>query len=112
MEVGLASRHTSWEAFKKDFKDNPVCLISPCEIEYRTCSRDKIRLHNGSAYVNGTAQEISGWPLYESRLLKGDWLNQSPNAGLITIGDKKTGQLVLDFRDPTQPGRKLIYPSG
>ncbi|MHC4433397.1 MAG: hypothetical protein ACYTBS_16280 [Planctomycetota bacterium] len=108
MEVGLASRHVSWEAFKRNFKDNPACLFSPCEIEYQTCSQVKIRLHNGNAYVNGTAQETSGWPLYDSRLMRGDWLNQSPNAGLVKIGNEMTGQLVLDFRDPSQPGRKLI----
>ena len=110
MEVSLASRHAGWEAFKKDFKDNPITLLSSSEIEYQTCGRDNIRLRNGKAYVNGVLQKLNGWPLYDSRLMRGDWLGQSPDAGLITIGDEGTGQLILDFRDPTRPRRKLIEP--
>jgi hypothetical protein len=110
MEVNMAGNHASWEAFQLDFKDNPISLLSPSEIEYQTCSGDNIRLRDGKAYVNGAAQRLSGWPLYDSRLIRGDWLNQSADAGLITIGDKGTGQLVLDFREPTRPHRKLIEP--
>ena len=110
MEVSLAGNHTSWEAFKLDFKDNSISLLSHSEIEYQTCSGDKIRLQNSKAYVNGAAQKINGWPLYDSRLIRGDWLNQSADAGLITIGDEHVGQLILDFREPTRPRRKLIEP--
>ncbi len=110
MEVSMASHHVSWEVFKLDFKDNPIVLSSPEEIKYETCDRNRIWLRNGKAYVNGVVQELSGWPLYDSRLIRGDWLNQGPDAGLITIGDKRTGQLVLDFREPRRPRRELIMP--
>ena len=107
IEVSLATHHASWEAFKLNFKDNAVVLRSAREIEYETCGGDHIRLQNGKAYVNGVAQELSGWPLYDSPLMRGDWLNQSPKAGLITIGNERMGKLVLDFRDPARPRREL-----
>lgn len=110
MEVRLASHHASWEAFKLHFKNNTVSLVSPSEIEYQTCDRQKIRLRNGNAYVNGVAQELDGWPLYDCRLIQGDWLNQSQQAGLITIGDEQTGQLILDFRDLSSPRREMKPP--
>ncbi|MHC4116151.1 MAG: hypothetical protein ACYSWO_01460 [Planctomycetota bacterium] len=110
MEVNIADDHTDWEAFKRDFRANSVSLNSPSEMEYRSCSGDIIRLQDDRAYVNGKAQLIRGWPLYDCRLMRGDWLNQSADAGLITIGDERTGQLVLDFRDPARPRRKLIEP--
>jgi hypothetical protein len=110
MEVRLASQHASWEAFKRDVKDNAASLISPTEMEYETCDRRKIRLQNGKAYVNGVEQEPDGWPLYDCRLIQGDWLNQSSKAGLVTIGDEWAGQLILDFRDPNGPRRELKSP--
>jgi len=110
MEVRLASQHASWEAFKQDVKDNVASLISPSEIEYETCDGQKIRLRNGTAYVNGVEQQLDGWPLYDCRLIQGDWLNQTRQAGLITIGDEQAGQLVLDFRDPNSPRRALKSP--
>ncbi|MHC4166049.1 MAG: hypothetical protein ACYSWQ_03745 [Planctomycetota bacterium] len=110
MEVRLAGQHTSWQAFKRDVKDNSASLISPSEIEYETCDRQKIRLRNGQVYINGVAQELDGWRLYDCRLIRGDWLNQSRQAGLITVGDEQAGQLVLDFRDPNSPRRELKSP--
>lgn len=110
MEVRLASQHASWEAFKRDFRDNGASLISPVEIEYETCDRQRILLRDGDTYVNGVAKQLDGWPLYDSRLIRGDWLNQSPEAGLVTIGDDRTGQLILDFRDPNRPRRELKSP--
>ncbi|MHC4534207.1 MAG: hypothetical protein ACYS6K_09655 [Planctomycetota bacterium] len=110
MEVRLASNYASWEAFKIDFQNNSVSLMSPYEIEYQTCEGQKIRLRNGKAYVNNVSQEPDGWPLYDCRLIQGDWLNQSHKAGLITIGDEQTGQLILDFREVSSPQRKLISP--
>jgi len=110
MEVHLASQHASWEAFRRNVRDNSASLISPSEIEYETCDRQKIRLRNGQVCINGVAQELDGWPLYDCRLIRGDWLNQSRQAGLITIGDEQTGQLVLDFRDPNSPRRELKSP--
>jgi len=107
MEVRLASQHQSWKAFKLDFRDNAALLRESGEIEYETCNGDQIRLRDGKAYVNGVVQELGDWPLYDSRLIRGDWLNQSPDAGLITIGDEQIGHLVLDFREPTRPRRKL-----
>ena len=110
MEVRLASQHASWEAFKTDFMNNPVSLVSQSEIKYETCNRQKILLVNGKAYVNGVEQQLNGWPLYDCRLIRGDWLNQSRQAGFINIGDEKTGQLILDFRDPNSPRRELKLP--
>jgi hypothetical protein len=110
MEVRLASQHASWEAFITDFTNNPVSLVSQSEIKYQTCDRQKILLLNGKVYVDGVEQQPDGWPLYDCRLIRGDWLNQSRQAGLITIGDEKTGQLVLDFRDPNSPRRTLKSP--
>ncbi len=110
MEVSLAAQSLNWEAFKRDFKANPVSLVSSSDIQYQTCARDIIRLQDGKARVNGVVQELSGWPLYDSRLMRGDWLNQSADAGLITIGDEHTGQLILDFRDPSRPHRRLMEP--
>jgi len=110
MEVSLAAQHKSWEAFKQDFKSRAVSLVSSSNIEYRTFNRETIRLKDGKAYVNGIEQKVNRWPLYDSRLIKGDWLNQSDNAGLITIGDEHIGKLILDFRDPNHPRRKLTEP--
>ena len=110
MEVRLASQHAGWEAFKRDVRDNAVSLISTSEIEYETCDRQKIRLRNGKAYVNCSERQLNDWPLYDCRLIRGDWLNQSRQAGLITVGDEQTGQLVLDFRDPNSPRRELKSP--
>ncbi|UCE48980.1 MAG: hypothetical protein JSW47_02325 [Phycisphaerales bacterium] len=110
MEVRLASQHKSWKEFKRDVRDNAASLISPSEIAYETCDGQKIRLRNGRAYVNGVEQQLDDWPLYGCRLIRGDWLNQSSQAGFITIGDEQTGQLVLDFRDPNSPRRELKSP--
>jgi len=112
MEVRLASQYASWEAFKKDFTNNPISLVSKSEIKYETCDRQKILLLKGRVYVNGVEQQLDGWPLYDCRLIRGYWLNQSRQAGLITIGDEKSGQLVLDFRDPNSPRRELKSPQG
>jgi hypothetical protein len=112
MEVRLASHHASWQEFKLDFKNNYALLMSPSEIEYQTCDQQKIQLRNGNAYVNGVAQERGGWPLYDCRLIQGDWLNQSQQAGFIKIGDERIGQLILDFRNPNSPSRKLMPPPG
>jgi hypothetical protein len=37
--------------------------------------------------------------------MNADWLNQSPEAGRITIGNEEAGQLILDFRDLGNPVR-------
>jgi hypothetical protein len=108
MEVRLASQYPSWEAFKDDVKGNPAILNSDKDIDYTTCEGVHIRLNGERITVDGVQQELTGWPLYESRLINGYWLNQNPDAGLLTIGDEKLGTLVLDFRDETNPIRKLI----
>ncbi len=110
MEVRQANQYPSWEAFKADFKNNAAILNSESDIAYTTCDGVRICLDGESVTVDGVEQELAGWPLYESRLIRGDWLNQSAEAGLITIGDEEIGTLVLDFRDEANPIRKLTLP--
>jgi hypothetical protein len=110
MEVRQANQYPSWSAFKTNFKDNPAILNSENDIAYTSCDGVRIYLDGESVTVDGAEQELAGWPLYESRLIRGDWLNQSAEAGLITIGDEEIGTLVLDFRDEANPIRKLTLP--
>lgn len=105
MEVRLGSQHPSWEAFKTAFKGNAAELASRDFIRYTTCDGIRIELEGGRATVDGKPQSTEGWPLYRSRLINGGWLNQSDQAGCITIGDESTGRLVLDFRDFERPKR-------
>ncbi len=99
MEVRLASQHESWEAFKTAFKGNAAELESRERMCYTTCDGIAIELEGRRVAVDGKPQATDGWPLYRSRLINGDWWNQSEDAGRITIGDETTGRLVLDFRD-------------
>jgi hypothetical protein len=100
MEVQLASKYQSWDQFKQAFKRNSVRIGGMADIEYTACDGTHIEYegHN-EVKLNGKPYSIADWPLYESRLMNGDWLNQSEEAGILTIGDDKTGRLILNFRD-------------
>jgi len=110
MEVRLASQHRSWKDFKNTLKNNATILNSESDIDYISCDGTHIQLKGEEIIVNDDRQVISGWPLYKSRLINGYWLNQSSEAGLLTIGNEESGTLILDFRDETKPVRKLIKP--
>lgn len=77
--------------------------ISECFIQRSGLDRESVT-------VNGMEQKFTGRPLFDSRLIKADWLNQSFEAGLLTIGDEKMGKLILDFRGKTNLARELILP--
>jgi len=108
MEARLASQHASWDAFKAALKGNAARLAGRAEIVYTSCDGTAVEMKDGRAWVNGEAYPLEGWPLYDSRLMGGDWLNQSERAGVITIGDGATGWLVLDFRDLSRPVREVV----
>ncbi|MBN1673415.1 MAG: hypothetical protein JXR37_20385 [Kiritimatiellae bacterium] len=106
LEVGLASEHDSWEAFKSAVKANPARLDSDSSIAYTACNGTHIAYggrHNIT--VDGQPCTLADWPLYESTFLNAPWANQSDEAGVITIGAGRTGRLVLDYRDSRRPGR-------
>jgi hypothetical protein len=106
----MRNQYPSWDAFKADIRGNDARLNSERDVDYTTCDGVRIRLSGEGVTVDGVEQKLAGWPLYECRLMRGDWLNQSEDAGLITIGDEEIGTLVLDFRDNTNPIRKLTLP--
>jgi hypothetical protein len=106
LEVGLAGEHKSWVAFKSVFRANAATLESARHIEYVACDGTRIAYSGAdSVTVNGEPHPMRDWPLYDSPLMKADWANQSDEAGVIRIGNRQTGRLVLDYRDSGKPRR-------
>ncbi|MFC1715503.1 hypothetical protein ACFL6S_17670 [Candidatus Poribacteria bacterium] len=110
MEVRLASQYPSWTAFMDDFRSNEAVMNSESDVNYTTCDGVQIRISGNKVTLDGVEQQLAGWPLYDSLVIKGDWLNQSNEAGLVTIGDEHIGTLTLDFRDENRPMRRLNLP--
>ena len=106
MEVRLANQYPSWAAFMDDFRSNEAVMNSENDVNYTTCDGIQIRINGNGVTLDGVEQQLAGWPLYDSRVIKGDWLNQSSEAGLLTIGDEHIGTLTLDFRDEDRPIRR------
>ncbi len=106
MEVRLANQYPSWAAFMDDFRSNEAVMNSENDVNYTTCDGIQIRINGNGVTLDGVKQQLAGWPLYDSRVIKGDWLNQSSEAGLLTIGDEHIGTLTLDFRDEDRPIRR------
>jgi hypothetical protein len=105
MEVKLASDYNSWTAFKNDFSNNSVSLVSRTNIEYTSTNGDAIDFNDSSnVSVNGQSVEMNNWKLYESDFINGNWLGNG-DAGVVTIGNSSTGTLVLDTRDVNNPSR-------
>ena len=88
MEVRLASQYSSWTAFMDDFRSNEAMMNSESDLAYTTCDGVRIYIDGNGVTLDGVEQQLDGWPLYDSRVIKGDWLNQSSEAGLLTIGDE------------------------
>jgi hypothetical protein len=85
-------------------------MNSEDDFAYTTCDGFQIRISGDVVMLDGVEQQLTGWPLYNNRVIKSDWLNQSSEAGLLTIGDENMGTLTLDFRDENRPVRRLNLP--
>ena len=101
IEVSTAGEHRSYEVFKRDIKDNTgLCRDTGLYTSYTSCKGDEIVYDHGKATVNGEPWPLHGYELYEC-----PYVNSALGSGVITIGNNKTGVLVLDFRDSDKPVR-------
>lgn len=100
LEVGMEAQHGSFEAFKRDIKDNPsACRDTGLSTKYTSCQGDRITYDHGKATVNGKPWPLDGYELYES-----PFINSAHESGVIQIV-KGSRSLQLDFRDEQNPIR-------
>lgn len=101
VEVGTEAQHDSFEAFKRDIKDNPsTCRDTGSSTTYTSCQGDRVTYDHGQATVNGKVWSLDGYELYAS-----PYVNSADGSGLIEIIMGKRS-LRLDFRDPHRPIRE------
>jgi hypothetical protein len=102
VEISTAKEYPNYEAFKQDIRDNhSSCRDTGLYTSYTSCKGDKIIYDHGRATVNGTNWLLHGYELYEC-----PYVNSAHASGVITIGNKQIGTLIMDFRDPAKPIRK------
>ena len=103
VEVSTSAEHCGYEAFKRDIRNNiGSCRDTGLYTSYTSCSGDTIVYDHGKAAVNGR-----NWPLHGYELYECPYVNSSHGSGVIPIGNKRIGTLVLDFRDSKNPLRTM-----
>jgi hypothetical protein len=112
LEAGLSDEHKSWKSFKKTFKKNMAVLHSMTEWRYRSSDGTLIEQEGNTIEVNGEEYATTDWPLFDSEYMKASFLNQDDKVGLIQIGNDRTGQIILDFRDIDNPVRNEVLLEG
>ena len=101
VEVCTTRKHPSYGAFRRDVKDNvSSCRDTGLYTSYTSCRGDSIVYDHGKATVNG-----KDWPLHGYELYECPYVNSKRASGVITMGNKQIGTLVLDFRDSDNPMR-------
>jgi hypothetical protein len=103
VEVATAKEYSDYEAFKRDVRDNPgTCRDTGLYTSYTSCKGDKIVYDHGKATVNA-----KNWPLHGYKLYECPYVNSVHASGVIAVGNKQIGTLILDFRDPKNPLRTM-----